>query len=150
LETPKNPAPHIRHHLIGTNQAALRAMANEAARLGYQSALLTDRLEGEAKEAAVALVSIARGQGFVSRPAALLFGGETTVTLKGVGEGGRNQEMALAALSVLKGNPNICFLCGGSDGIDGNSPAAGAIADEVSWRGAIERDLDLKAFLENN
>ncbi|MGE4294878.1 MAG: glycerate kinase [Campylobacterales bacterium] len=149
-ETPKQPASHVSHHLIGTNVRALDAMARRARELGFAPAVLTDRLEGEAREAARVLISVARGQRFCDRPAALLFGGETTVTLRGTGEGGRNQEMVLAALSELGGDGSICLLSAGSDGIDGNSPAAGAIADEMSWRGALEMDLDPNAFLENN
>lgn len=149
-ETPKEPAAHVRHFLIGTNEAALGAMRKRAAALGYAPAVLTDRLEGEAREAAAVLVSIARSQRFTPRPAALLFGGETTVTLTGTGAGGRNQEMALAALLRLKGDPKICFLCAGSDGIDGNTPSAGAIADEISHRAMLENDLNPESFLNNN
>lgn len=145
-ETPKTAQPNITHHLIATNKLALKAMADQAVKLGLKPLILSDKIEGEAKEVAKALVGIARG--IESDHDAIIFGGETTVTLQGGGKGGRNQEMALSALKAMKGDYSICFVSGGSDGIDGNSTAAGAIADKKT--ADQMGDLSIDSFLAEN
>ena len=91
----------------------------------------------------------ATGQPFAP-PLCLLFGGETTVTLRGDGMGGRNQEMALAALGEFKGNPRFLFLSAGTDGIDGHSDAAGAVVDGGSFARAWKFGLKIDDYLARN
>ncbi len=83
-------------------------------------------------------------------PVCLLFGGETTVTVRGAGKGGRNQELALAALAEIGTQDNILLLSGGTDGIDGNSAAAGAIADSGFFMEGSRQGLAINGFLEDN
>jgi hydroxypyruvate reductase/glycerate 2-kinase len=79
-----------------------------------------------------------------------LFGGETTVTVRGAGKGGRNQELALSALADIGKQDNILLLSGGTDGIDGNSTAAGAIADSGFFVKASRMGLSIDHYLEEN
>jgi hydroxypyruvate reductase/glycerate 2-kinase len=153
LESPKAPLPRITHHLIGTNQIALKAAAEAARAAGFTPLILTDRLEAEAKEAGRMLTSIAKGAatGLMGPPPlALIVGGECTVTLRGKGHGGRNQEMALAALMALKAQAGIALAFGGSDGIDGRSHAAGAAIDAAIYHAAVKKGLDPLEFLNEN
>ncbi|WP_456392019.1 glycerate kinase type-2 family protein [Persephonella sp.] len=150
-ETPKKENPRISHHIIGRNMDALKEIQNASPFPAY---ILTSRLHGEAREVAKAILSIGmeikNTSNPFSPPAVLLFGGETTVNVKGNGRGGRNQELVLSALIDLKDTPGIVILSGGTDGIDGNSDAAGAVADSQTYRKAIEKGIDLNAYLENN
>ncbi len=152
-ETPKAPLEHIRHHLIGTNQIALKAATQAAQNAGFRPLILTDRLEAEAVEAGRVLASIAKGaqSGLMGAvPLALIVGGECTVTLKGEGRGGRNQEMALGALMALGDQEGIALAFGGSDGIDGRSHAAGAAVDSAIFQAAQNKGLDAARFLKEN
>jgi hydroxypyruvate reductase len=105
--------------LVGTNLQAMLAAGKEAERLGYQSLILSTKVEGEAREVAKVHAAIARevlsSGNPVPAPACVLFGGETTVTLQGNGKGGRNQEYALAAAQALDGDEHIVMLSGGTD-----------------------------------
>ncbi|SNR90818.1 MOFRL family protein [Desulfurobacterium atlanticum] len=83
-------------------------------------------------------------------PAVILAGGETTVTLKGKGKGGRNQELVLSALKIIGDRKGIAILSGGTDGIDGNSPYAGAVCDSQTFKNAHKLNLDIDKFIENN
>jgi hydroxypyruvate reductase/glycerate 2-kinase len=153
-ETPKDPSPRIDHFLIGSNLKILRKGRERAEALGIPARIMTSRLRGEAREVAKAILAVgeeiaATGQPFAP-PVCLLFGGETTVTLKGDGMGGRNQEMALAALAEFKGNPRFVFLSAGTDGIDGRSDAAGAIVDHASWQKAQALGLRIDDYLARN
>ncbi len=143
--------------LIGTNHQALLAAEARARALGYATLVLTSRLTGEAREAALALLGIGEDValgGFPLRaPACLIAGGETTVTLRGGGKGGRNQEMALAFLAALprsKAARQIVLLAASTDGNDGPTDAAGAFASlDVAVR-ARALGLDANAFLDAN
>ncbi len=86
----------------------------------------------------------------VKKPACLLSGGETTVTIKGTGKGGRNQEFVLAAALKMTGIENIVVLSAGTDGSDGPTDAAGAIADQSTLQRAALKELDPQKYLENN
>ena len=153
-ETPKNENDSIRHYLLGTNRIALEQARQAAEGAGFNSYVLTSTLAGEATKVAQDLVSLARNvssnQEPYKPPACLLFGGETTVTVRGKGRGGRNQELALAALAEIGGQDNILLLSGGTDGIDGNSSAAGAIADSGFYREASRQNLSIPSFLADN
>ena len=153
-ETPKKPKDSIRHYLLGTNRIALDQARKTAEGAGLNCYILTSSLEGEARAVAKDLVSLARDVSSHKKPfrlpVCLLFGGETTVTLRGGGTGGRNQELALAALAEIGRQDNILLLSGGTDGIDGNSSAAGAIADSGFYLEGLRQSLSPEYFLEDN
>jgi glycerate 2-kinase len=153
-ETPKAPPDTIHHYLIGTNRIALEQAVREAGETGLNSFIMTDSLAGEAREVAKVLTAIARNISTYHEPftppACLMFGGETTVTLHGHGRGGRNQELTLAALAEIGEQDNILLLSGGTDGIDGNSSAAGAIADSGFFREGSRQEMSIATFLADN
>ncbi len=136
-ETPKQLPGHVHNHVLGNNARALAAARRQAEAFGYRVLDLGPYIEGETRPVAVALAGIARnvrerGEP-VPPPACLLSGGETTVTLgEGHGQGGRNQEFVLAAALALgrAGLRGAVVLSGGTDGEDGPTDAAGAVADE--------------------
>jgi hydroxypyruvate reductase len=156
-DTPKSDDTVFQHCsavLVGTNLQAMLAAGKEADRLGYQPVILSTKLEGEAREVAKVQAAIAKevdsSGNPISPPACLLFGGETTVTLQGDGKGGRNQEYALASALALEGHDRIVVLSGGTDGTDGPTDAAGAIADGTTVTRARQKGLDPKDFLRRN
>lgn len=119
------PLPFVENHLIGSNRQSLQAMREAAA--GWQCRIESDRLTGDVSEAAARVLA---GFATPDRPTALLFGGETTVVLRGKGLGGRNQELALrVALAAPAVDYDWVFLSGGTDGRDGPTDAAGGIVD---------------------
>lgn len=162
---PEDPSFSLtRNVLIGTNYQSLLAAKERAVNLGYNAQVLTSRLTGEAREVAlfflgIGLEAAAHGSP-VSAPACIIAGGETTVTLKGTGKGGRNQEMALAFLNGLRklgtgvtlpdSARRLSFLSGGTDGSDGPTDAAGAVASAQVLADALAQGLDLDAYLANN
>jgi glycerate 2-kinase len=137
-ETPKPGEPtfaRVSSRIVGSNALSVAAAAREARRQGLRPLVLTTRLEGEAREAARVLVAILRECVETGRPAAppvcLLAGGETTVTVRGAGQGGRNQELAVAAAEGLAGFPGPAVVASfGTDGIDGASDGAGGVVDD--------------------
>jgi hydroxypyruvate reductase len=139
-ETPKPGAAAFRRvatRIVGSNRLSVEAAAREARRQGLRPLVLTTRLEGEAREVARVLVAELRECVESSRPApppvCLLAGGETTVTVRGGGQGGRNQELAVAAAQCLDRFPVPAVVASlATDGIDGASDAAGGIADDTS------------------
>ena len=136
-ESPKEPPENIEHIMMGSNKIALKQAKNSALKLGYSCDIVTDKLQGNVKIAAKEIVeSILNSDSQV-----LLFGGECTVDVVGEGKGGRNQELCLHVLKLIKDYSNITFLSGGSDGIDGNSTAAGGIVDSRSYRDDIDKFL---------
>ena len=128
---------HVQNALVATNRQALDAAAEQARQQGFRPVILTDKMEGEAREQAALLVAQARRMAAElpanAQPLCLLAGGETTVTLRGGGRGGRNQEMALAASLALQDCPHVCALFAGTDGTDGPTDAAGGCA----WAGNL-------------
>lgn len=156
-ETPKEGHPALEgvvHAVVGSNRLSLEAAAEAARRLGYRPLLLSSRLQGEAREAARFLAAVAKESQLsgdpVPPPACLLAGGETTVTLRGTGKGGRNQELALALALELEGWPGIAGLSGGTDGTDGPTDAAGAVCDHATVPRARSRGLDPRRHLDDN
>ena len=140
--------------LVGNNLQALKAAGREAQRLGYHPLILSSKVEGEAREVARFYTAIAReilsSANPLKPPACVLAGGETTVTLTGEGRGGRNQEFALAAAMAINEIDGITVLSGGTDGTDGPTDAAGAIADGTTLARARIKGLDAKNFLQRN
>jgi hydroxypyruvate reductase len=156
-ETPKPDDPFfhgVTNVVIGNNGLAVEAARACAAALGFAPHVLTRSLEGEAREAARDLVETARrvrgGRGPVSAPACLIAGGETTVTVRGAGHGGRCQELALAAAIRMEGLDDVVILAAGTDGSDGPTTAAGALADGWSAARLRERGEDPQARLDAN
>jgi hydroxypyruvate reductase len=140
--------------LVGTNIQALIAASIEAERQGYRALILSSTVEGEAREVVKVLTAIAKevrssGNPFPP-PACILFGGETTVTLQGDGKGGRNQEFALASALIIDGLENVVVLSAGTDGTDGPTDAAGAIADGTTITRANAKGLDPLDYLRRN
>jgi len=144
--------------LIGTNQAAVLAARAKAEELGYRTVALTASLTGEARDVAKALFGIARDikkSGLLaSPPACVIAGGETTVTLRGAGKGGRNQELALAFLAELAreddGGAGIHFLSASTDGSDGPTDAAGAFASAEVLAEAKAAGVSISDHLGDN
>jgi glycerate 2-kinase len=159
-ETPKPGDPAFaRTHdvLLGTNHQALLAAEAKARGLGYATLVLTSRLTGEAREAALALLGVGHdiaARGFPLRPpACLLAGGETTVTLRGSGRGGRNQELALACMAGMlrtRTPPGVLLLAASTDGNDGPTDAAGAFASRELAERARAGGLEPEPFLARN
>ncbi|MEW6379661.1 MAG: glycerate kinase [bacterium] len=153
-DTPKRPAQVIEHFIIGSNLQLLMRAKEKAQAQGMKAVIMTSQLKGEAREVARVLISLGKeivksGNPF-ERPVCLLFGGETTVTVKGRGTGGRNQELCLSALQEIRDEQNIFLLSAGTDGIDGNSDAAGAIVDSRSYLKAQDLGLRIDEYLKNN
>ena len=146
--------PKGAYYIIGNNQLVVEAAVAEARRLGLNPHVLTRSLEGEAREAAGRFVALAQeiqaGGGPVARPGCLIAAGETTVTVKGQGKGGRCQEFALAAALEMDGLDGIAVLAAGTDGTDGPTDAAGALADGNTAARALVQGYDLRARLEDN
>jgi hydroxypyruvate reductase len=140
--------------LVGTNLQALQAAAQKAQKLGYHPLILSSKVEGEAREVARFYTAIARevlsSNHPIEPPGCVLAGGETTVTISGEGRGGRNQEFALAAAMAIDGVHNVVVLSGGTDGTDGPTDAAGAMASGATLARAREKNMDPKDFLQRN
>jgi glycerate 2-kinase len=157
-ETPKPGDPLFKctHNLvIGSNRLALQAAAQEAKSRGFHPLILSSAIEGEARAVARTHAQILREVALsgnpVRSPACILSGGETTVTVKGKGKGGRNQEFALAAAVEIDGLPNLAVLSAGTDGTDGPTDAAGALATGETIQRARQIRLDpAKHLAENN
>jgi hydroxypyruvate reductase len=140
--------------IVGNNRQAIQAAASEAKSLGYTTLILSSSIEGETAEVARIHAAIAREiheSGHpIQRPACILSGGETTVTIKGDGKGGRNQEFALAAAGKISGLPDTLILSGGTDGTDGPTDAAGAFADGTTKQRARDAGMEIEEFLHRN
>jgi glycerate 2-kinase len=156
-ETPKPGDPRLANselHLIATPQMSLEAAANVARRAGVTPVILGDAIEGESREVAQVHAGIARQVRRHGQPAAapcvLLSGGETTVTLRGKGRGGRNAEFLLALAVALNGTTGIYALAGDTDGVDGSEDNAGAITTPDSLTRAGARNLDARKMLADN
>jgi hydroxypyruvate reductase len=157
-ETPKAGDPlfavrsnrGVRNVLVGNNRLALDAAAKCARGLGFRTLVLSSEIQGETREIARMHAAIAREIVSTSRPvkapACIVTGGETTVTLRGDGLGGRNQEFVLAAVLDIAGLRNVVVLSAGTDGSDGPTDAAGAIADGDTLR----RNPAARNYLDRN
>lgn len=156
-ETLKSLSPSVQNLVLGNNRRALDAARRQAEALGYSVLNLGSFLEGETKQAALLHAGIVRsiradGQP-LPPPVCVLSGGETTVTLTPQhGRGGRNQEFVLAALIYLgpAGMRNVVVLSGGTDGEDGPTDAAGALADAASLTRAAQAGVDPAAYLQRH
>ncbi len=156
-ETPKPEDPlfaRVRNLIVGSNIQALEAASSEARVLGLSPMILSSSIEGETREIArmhAALAREIRISGNPTKPpVCLISGGETTVTLRGAGKGGRNQEFVLAAAQDIAGLPDTVILSAGTDGTDGPTDAAGAIADGETCARALALGLDPRVALDAN
>lgn len=157
LETPKPDSAcfdRAEARMIACAQNGLEAAAAVARAHGVAPLLLSDRMEGEARvvagvHAAMAQQVLQHGQPLAS-PCVLLSGGETTVTVTGQGCGGRNTEFALAFALAAQAAPGVSALSAGTDGVDGNCDAAGAVVDEYTLALARSKGLDALASLRDN
>jgi glycerate-2-kinase len=155
-ETPKpgdKVFDNVKNIIIGSNLLAAKAAQKTASHLGYNSMILSTMVEGESKYIGAAFTGIAReilsSGNPLTKPAAIIIGGETTVTVLGSGIGGRNQELALGAVAKMQGLNSILATLA-TDGIDGPTDAAGAIVDGRTFKKANEIGLDVDEFLSEN
>jgi hydroxypyruvate reductase len=152
-ETPKR-IDNAQNVIAGSNRLAIDAAERKARELGYRTIVLSTTIEGETRDVARMHAAIAREIVMSGRPvrppACVLSGGETTVTLRGQGLGGRNQEFSLAAALDIRGLSRVVVLSAGTDGTDGPTDAAGAIADSSTLERAVAKGLDAKRTLADN
>lgn len=161
---PETPKPgealfaRVENVIVGSNALAAQAALRQAEAEGFHAQFLGDSWQGEARQVAKTLCNVvfpfpfgrgAGGEG-IPRPFCLVAGGETTVTLRGKGHGGRNQELALAAVPELDGLPNLMLVSLATDGEDGPTDAAGAVVTGETAKRARALNLDPGAFLERN
>jgi hydroxypyruvate reductase len=156
-ETPKAGDPaleRVHTEVIASNEIAAEAAVEEAESQGFNTLLLSTFVEGEASEVALVFGAIAKeirhsGQP-IDPPACIVAGGETTVTLRGGGKGGRNQELALAAAMSIAGLRDAMVIGLATDGTDGPTDAAGALADGTTLARAEALGLSAQRHLANN
>jgi glycerate 2-kinase len=146
--------PHIETHLIATPQLALEAAARQALAAGIDAHILSDAIEGEARDAGKVMAAIAtqvrrHGQPFQA-PCILLSGGETTVTIRGNGRGGRNVEFLLSLGVALNGEQGVFAIAGDTDGVDGQEAIAGALLRPDTLTRARVHGIRPSERLENN
>jgi hydroxypyruvate reductase len=156
-QAPLPSDPRLMHNtvrVIASAAISLEAAARRAADFGLQARILSDAIEGESRDVAQVHAAIAReiksrNRPF-TKPALLLSGGETTVTLKGCGRGGRNAEFLLAFALAIDGIDGITVLAADTDGIDGTENNAGAVADGTTARRMRAAGIDPRAALGDN
>ncbi len=156
-DTPKKDAAFFqktRNVIIGSIVQSIAAAQARAAELGFEPEIVATELQGEARNAAAFLanraIEVRSAMNPGDNPPCLLSGGETTVTVKGTGRGGRNQELALAFALAISGRVGITLLSAGTDGTDGPTDAAGAVVDDKTIVKARSAGLYAVAFLDNN
>jgi glycerate 2-kinase len=156
-ETPKDNrsiSGPVYNVVVGSNRLAIQSAAQTAHALGYQALVLSSTLQGETREVARVHAEILRevvsSGNPIPFPACLLSGGETTVTVRGSGKGGRNQEFSLAAAIAMAGLPNAVILAAGTDGTDGPTDAAGAAIDGTTVARAAALGMSAVEHLSRN
>jgi glycerate 2-kinase len=156
-ETPKKGDKvfkRVYSFVIGNNRLASLATCRNLQEEGLSTILLTSYLEGEAKHVGTMLASVAKeiftSANPVPKPCGIVAGGETTVTVVGDGKGGRNQELVLSAALMISGLKGTVIASLSTDGVDGLTCAAGAVADGETIHRSLERRLDARSFLVNN
>jgi glycerate-2-kinase len=137
---------NVHNFIIANNKIACKAAEIKAIEIGYKPIITTTSLIGEAKDVGRYLIEKIHKN---NNKSIYISGGETTVTIKGNGKGGRNQEMILGSIKSLDGK-NIVFSSFATDGIDGDSKASGAIADGFSLMRAKNKNLNIEKYLEDN
>lgn len=157
VETPKTGDPvfaRVHNVIVADNAAAARAAAARAEVLGFHTLMLSTYVEGEAREVAKVLSALAKQIAATNQPlaapACLLLGGETTVTVRGTGRGGRNQELALAAALAVQGLDRVMIASLATDGSDGPTNAAGGVVDGTTVQRGQALGLDARTALVTN
>lgn len=143
----------VAHYILGDIHTALNAARESAARHGLRPLILTGWLEGEAREVGRVVGALARDLPSTAQQFGadcLILGGETTVTVRGGGLGGRSQEIACAALESLTETTSVAILAGSTDGTDGPTDAAGALAEQAVYKRARDLELDTRSALREN
>lgn len=140
--------------VVASNELAAQAAVERAEAEGLRALLLSTYVEGEAREVGIVAAALAREEAAsgrpLPRPCCLVLGGETTVTVRGTGLGGRNQELALAAAIKLAGVDDVLVAALATDGNDGPNDGAGALADGTTVARAQSRGLDAERYLADN
>lgn len=163
-ETPKEHDPvfrNVQNIIIASNKRAIETAGDAAIRMGMDAVVLSSEITGEAREVGrwlaekakamkVEIQGSTRGQKELKKPVCLISGGETTVTVKGKGKGGRNTELALSFAMAVKGIQGITLLSAGTDGTDGPTDAAGAIVDGETIIRAEQLGLNPQEYLDRN
>jgi len=159
-ETPKPGDPvfkNVENHVIANNRLLIDAAVEKARELYFNTLILGTEIEGEAKDVGRFFAAVAREIGRsgnpIKPPACILGAGETTVTVRGHGVGGRNQEMALAwaiAMAARHFGNSACFASVATDGTDGPTTAAGGLVDQLTCARAVEMNLMPLKFLRSN
>ncbi len=156
-ETPKEGDPFFEktvHVIIASNILALKAAEQKADELGYNTLILSSAIEGETKEVAKVHTAIAKeihaSGNPISKPACIISGGETTVTITGKGLGGRNQEFVLASALEIAGMGDTVILSCGTDGTDGPTDTAGALVGRLTIQRAEKLGMQAREYLGNN
>ena len=156
-ETPKSGDAlfdQVHNVVVGSNRSALEAAAKAAEALGYPPLILSSTMQGEAQYVsrvhAEILREVVTSGNPIRLPACVLSGGETTVTVRGSGKGGRNQEFVLAGAIAVAGLPDVLLLSAGTDGTDGPTDAAGAIATGDTIERALTAGLSAPDYLARN
>jgi hydroxypyruvate reductase len=156
-ETPKPGDPifdKAQAVIVGSASLSIGAAGEKAIQLGYNTLILSTLVEGETREVAkvhtAIIKEILKSGNPVTRPACIISGGETTVTIHGNGLGGRNTEFVLAAAMEISGLDDVIVLSGGTDGTDGPTDAAGAVADGTTVDRAHDKGYSAAEYLKNN
>ncbi len=141
----------VQNTIIGDNRIAAIGAMEQAKHEGFDAEILTNELQGEAREVGVMMAKKLRDESANhQRPFCLIAGGETTVTIRGDGKGGRNQELALAAVNELGGLQNVMLISLATDGEDGPTDAAGAVVTGESFQRGKRLGLDAADYLSGN
>jgi len=137
--------------IIGTNKLALKTAKQKSESFGYESNIITDRLDGDVTDAADYIIETVKRvkKEKINKKSCLLFAGEPTVKVKGEGLGGRNQHLALIIAKLLEDLSGITFLSGGTDGSDGPTDATGAVVDCFTSKHATKLNLNMEQYINN-
>lgn len=153
-ETAKSNAKffdNIQNQIIASNSIALQAAKKQAESEGFAATIVNDQLQGEARDVGKQIALLLKEEiQKQTRPFCLLAGGETTVTVKGNGKGGRNQELVLGAVKMLQNLENVILISIATDGEDGSTEAAGAVATQQTFQRADSLQLNIEDYLARN